>query len=78
MLRLAAAGLVAKEIAQRLRISIRTVEGHFGAMRQRAGARNMAELASWGAARGITRHRSQKGGAANAADAANWSAEANP
>jgi DNA-binding CsgD family transcriptional regulator len=68
VLRLAAAGLVAKEIARRLGISIRTVEGHFGAMRQRTGTRNMAELLAWGMARGPAHFQAQSGdtGAAEA------------
>jgi DNA-binding CsgD family transcriptional regulator len=59
LLRLAAAGLVAKEIARRLGISIRTVEGHFGAMRQRTGTRNMAELMAWGITRGLAHLQAQ-------------------
>jgi DNA-binding CsgD family transcriptional regulator len=61
VLRLAAAGLVAKEVARRLGISIRTVEGHFLAMRQRTGTRNMAELLAWGMARGLAHFQAQRG-----------------
>lgn len=69
VLRLAAAGLVAKEIARRLGISVRTVEGHLGVMRQRTGTRNMAELAAWGAARGIAQYQAEGGDTGDAADA---------
>jgi DNA-binding CsgD family transcriptional regulator len=69
VLRLAEAGLVAKEIARRLGISIRTVEGHFAAMRQRTGARNMAELAAWGAARSAARYQARSGETRDTADA---------
>ncbi|HEX3516112.1 MAG TPA: helix-turn-helix transcriptional regulator [Trebonia sp.] len=78
VLRLATAGLVAKEIARRLGISIRTVEGHFGVMRQRTGARNMAELAAWGVARGIAQHQAEDGDTGDAADAVSGPAEAHP
>jgi DNA-binding CsgD family transcriptional regulator len=53
VLRLASEGRSAKEIARVLGISVRTVEGHFGAMRDRTGARNMAELVIWGARCGL-------------------------
>lgn len=69
VLRLAEAGLVAKEIARRLGISIRTVEGHFAAMRQRTGARNMAELAAWGAARSAAQCQARSGDTRDTADA---------
>jgi DNA-binding CsgD family transcriptional regulator len=62
VLRLAATGLVAKEIARCLGISIRTVEGHFGVMRQRTGTRNMAELLAWGMACGLAHYQAQSGG----------------
>jgi DNA-binding CsgD family transcriptional regulator len=78
VLRLAAAGLVAKEIARRLGISIRTVEGHFGVMRQRTGARNMAELAAWGAARGIAHYQPQDGKTVPVADRVTGRGEAHP
>jgi len=55
VLRLAVRGLVAKEIARSLGISARTVEGHLGAMRRLAGAKNMAELAAWGITAGVAR-----------------------
>jgi DNA-binding CsgD family transcriptional regulator len=78
VLRLAAAGLVAKEIARRLGISIRTVEGHFGVMRQRTGARNMAELAAWGAAHGIAQYQAQDGTTESVADRVAGRKEAHP
>jgi DNA-binding CsgD family transcriptional regulator len=78
VLRLAAAGLLAKEIARRLGISVRTVEGHLGVMRQRTGTRNMAELAAWGVARGIAQHQAEGGGAGDGADAVSGLAEARP
>lgn len=78
VLRLAAAGLVAKEIARRLGISVRTVEGHLGVMRQRTGTRNMAELAAWGVARGIAQRQAEGGDTGDAADAVSEPAEARP
>jgi DNA-binding CsgD family transcriptional regulator len=75
VLRLAAAGLVAKEIARRLGISVRTVEGHLGVMRQRTGTRNMAELAARAAARGIAQYRPKGGDTGDAADALSRPAE---
>jgi DNA-binding CsgD family transcriptional regulator len=78
VLRLAAAGLVAKEIARRLGISVRTVEGHLGVMRQRTRTRNMAELAAWGAARGIAHYQAEGGDTGDAADAVSGPAEARP
>ena len=78
VLRLAAAGLVAKEIACRLGISVRTVEGHLGVMRQRTGTRNMAELAAWGAARGIAQYQAEGGDTGDAADAVSGPAGARP
>jgi LuxR family transcriptional regulator, transcriptional regulator of spore coat protein len=78
VLRLAAVGLVAKEIARRLGISIRTVEGHFGVMRQRTGARNMAELAAWGVARGIAHYQAEGGDTGDATNAVTGPAEAHP
>jgi DNA-binding CsgD family transcriptional regulator len=44
LVRLAADGMSAKEIARYLEISKPTVDGHFKAARERTGARNMAEL----------------------------------
>jgi DNA-binding CsgD family transcriptional regulator len=46
LVRLAASGMPAKEIARHLGISKPTVDGHFKAARERTGARNMAELIS--------------------------------
>lgn len=57
VLRLASEGRPAKEIARVLGISARTVEGHLGAMRERTGARNMAELVIWGARCGLIPHQ---------------------
>jgi DNA-binding CsgD family transcriptional regulator len=56
VLQLASEGRAAKEIARFLGISVRTVEGHFGAMRQRTGTRNMAELIAWGIQCGFIPH----------------------
>jgi len=53
VLRLAAKGLVAKEIAHSLGISVRTVEGHLSEMRRVTGAKNMAELIAWGVTTGV-------------------------
>jgi DNA-binding CsgD family transcriptional regulator len=78
VLRLAAAGLVAKEIARRLGISVRTVEGHLGVMRQRTGTRNMAELAAWGVARGIAHYQAEGGDTGPVADGVSRPAEARP
>lgn len=51
VLKLAANGMSRKEIARHLGISVRTVEDHFGRMRERTGAHNDAELvATWIAA----------------------------
>lgn len=47
VVRLAAEGLSAKEIARRLRISKRTVEEHFDAARKRTGATSKAALVAW-------------------------------
>jgi DNA invertase Pin-like site-specific DNA recombinase len=53
VLRLAGYGLSGKQIARQLGISVRTVEDHFSAMRQRTGARNQNELIAYGAAAGL-------------------------
>lgn len=53
VLRLAAAGFSGKQIARRLGVSVRTVEGHFTRMRQRTGARNTGELVARGLTAGI-------------------------
>ena len=53
VLRLAGHGLSGKQIARQLGISVRTVEDHFSAMRQRTGARNQNELIAYGAAAGL-------------------------
>jgi DNA invertase Pin-like site-specific DNA recombinase/DNA-binding CsgD family transcriptional regulator len=55
VLQLAGCGLSAKQIARRLGISVRTVEDHFGAMRQRTGAHNQGELIAFGAVAGLVR-----------------------
>lgn len=78
VLRLAAGGLVAKEIARRLGISVRTVEGHLGTMRQRTGTRTMAELAAWAAARGIAQYQGQDGEAGSVSDGVTRRGEASP
>lgn len=48
-------GLTAKEVARRLGISARTVEGHLHAVRQLTGARSMGELCALSVARGWVR-----------------------
>jgi|GEM_PF-199227 DNA invertase Pin-like site-specific DNA recombinase len=55
VLQLAGCGLSAKQIARRLAISVRTVEDHFNAMRQRTGAHNQGELIAYGAVAGLVR-----------------------
>ena len=55
VLQLAGRGLSGKQIANHLGISIRTVEGHFGAMRARTGARSQGELIAYWAAAGLVR-----------------------
>jgi DNA-binding CsgD family transcriptional regulator len=45
-------GLTAKEVARRLGISARTVEGHLHAVRRLTGARSMGELCALSVARG--------------------------
>jgi DNA-binding CsgD family transcriptional regulator len=53
ILRLAALGLAGKQIARHLGISVRTVESHFDAMRQRTGTRSQAELIAFAVATGL-------------------------
>ena len=53
ILQLAADGLSAKQIARDLRISVRTVEGHFAAMRSRTGCVTVGSLTAWAVASGI-------------------------
>jgi DNA invertase Pin-like site-specific DNA recombinase len=53
VLQLAAAGLSGKQIARQLGISVRTVEDHFSAMRERTGARSDCELVAYGVTAGI-------------------------
>ncbi len=53
VLRLTALGLAGKQIARHLGISVRTVEGHFDAMRQRTGTRSQAELIAFAVATGL-------------------------
>jgi DNA-binding CsgD family transcriptional regulator len=53
VLRLAGRGLSGKQIARHLGISVRTVEDHFSAMRQRTGAHNQNELIAYGAVAGL-------------------------
>lgn len=53
VLRLTALGLAGKQIARHLGISVRTVEGHFDAMRQRTGTHSQAELVALAVATGL-------------------------
>jgi DNA-binding CsgD family transcriptional regulator len=53
ILRLAAQGLCAKQIARYLGISTRTVEDHFAAMRRRTGSHDKSELIAHAVAAGI-------------------------
>ena len=53
VLRLAGRGLSGKQIARHLGISVRTVEDHFSAMRQRTGVHNQNELIAYGAVAGL-------------------------
>jgi DNA-binding NarL/FixJ family response regulator len=55
VLRLAACGLSGKQIAHHLWISVRTVEDHFSAMRQRTGAHNRGELIAYAVAAGLVK-----------------------
>jgi site-specific recombinase XerD/DNA-binding CsgD family transcriptional regulator len=55
VLRLAGWGLSGKQIAHHLGISVRTVEDHFSAMRQRTGARSQGELIACGTAAGLVK-----------------------
>ena len=57
VLRLAGRGLSGKQIAHHLGISVRTVEDHFSAMRQRTGAHSQGELIAYGTAAGLVRPR---------------------
>jgi site-specific recombinase XerC/DNA-binding CsgD family transcriptional regulator len=57
VLQLAGRGLSGKQIARHLGISVRTVEDHFSAMRQRTGAYSQGELIAYGAAAGLVRPR---------------------
>jgi DNA invertase Pin-like site-specific DNA recombinase/DNA-binding CsgD family transcriptional regulator len=54
VLQLAGRGLTGKQIARHLGISVRTVEDHFSALRQRTGAHNQGELLVYGIAAGLT------------------------
>jgi DNA invertase Pin-like site-specific DNA recombinase len=53
VLQLAARGLSRKKIARLLGISVRTVEDHFSAMRQRAGAHSESELIAYAVMAGL-------------------------
>jgi DNA invertase Pin-like site-specific DNA recombinase/DNA-binding CsgD family transcriptional regulator len=55
VLRLAGRGLSGKQIAHQLGISVRTVEDHFSAMRQRTGAHSQGELIAYGTAAGLVK-----------------------
>lgn len=57
-------GLTAKEVARRLGISVRTVEGHLRAVRQLTGARSMGELCALSVARGWVTPQQAPAGAA--------------
>ena len=56
VLRLAGGGLSGKQIARRLGISVRTVENHFSAMRQRMGTHSQSELIAYGAVTGLVKY----------------------
>jgi DNA-binding CsgD family transcriptional regulator len=55
VLQLAGRGLCGKQIAHHLGISVRTVEDHFSAMRQRTGTHSQSELIACAAAAGLVR-----------------------
>ena len=55
VLQLAARGLSGKQIARRLGISARTVEGHLTALRQRTGTASHGELIAYGVTTGLGR-----------------------
>jgi DNA-binding CsgD family transcriptional regulator len=55
VLQLAGRGLSGKQIARHLGISVRTVEDHFSAMRQRTGAHSQGELIAYGAVAGLVK-----------------------
>ncbi|HEY6315154.1 MAG TPA: recombinase family protein [Streptosporangiaceae bacterium] len=57
VLRLAGRGLSGKQIAHQLGISVRTVEDHFSAMRQRTGAHSQGELIVYGTVAGLVKPR---------------------
>jgi DNA-binding CsgD family transcriptional regulator len=57
VLRLTGRGLTSKQIARYLGISVRTVEDHFSAMRQRTGVHTQGELIAYAAAAGLVRPR---------------------
>ena len=57
VLQLAGRGLSGKQIARRLGISVRTVEDHFSAMRQRTGTHSQGELIAYGTAAGLVKPR---------------------
>ena len=57
VLRLTGRGLTSKQIARQLGISVRTVENHFSAMRQRTGVHTQGELIAYAAAAGLMRPR---------------------
>jgi hypothetical protein len=50
-------GLSGKQIAHQLGISVRTVEDHFSALRQRTGAHSQGELIAYGATVGLVKPR---------------------
>ena len=55
VLRLAGIGLSGKQIARRLGISVRTVEDHFSALRQRTGVRSQGQLIAYWTAAGLVK-----------------------
>ena len=55
VLQLAGRGLCGKQIAHHLGISVRTVEDHFSAMRQRTGTHSQTELIACATAAGLVR-----------------------
>jgi DNA invertase Pin-like site-specific DNA recombinase/DNA-binding CsgD family transcriptional regulator len=53
VLQLSVRGLSTKQVARHLGISVRTVEDHYSAMRQRAGAHNQSQLVAYAVAAGL-------------------------
>jgi two-component system response regulator NreC len=59
ILRLIAEGRTNKEIAERLYVSVRTVERHRTAITQKLGLHNRAELVSYAVRRGLINHEGE-------------------